>query len=526
MGEGGEALARAVEELIQAGQTEYFLEPIVLTENGKPVGVIQDGDVVIFTCRRGEREIQLTRAFVDSAFEEFPTANFDHLTFVTMTRYHEMFKDLPIAFPPTESPRDTLGEVISCHNLQQLRVAESEKFAHVTFFLNGGVNQPFPGEDHIRIPSPEGIPFAQVPELHSAQVAKAVVEGMAKGIYNFIAVNFANGDVVGHIDNFQAKVQCAEALDQCLGTILNTAREEGYVAIVTADHGLLETALGSNGSPNLHHTTNCVPFVIVDPKSVEKYDLHGNGSLKDVSPTILDIMHLQKPSTMTGSSLLPQGHPLLQCSHKVLLVIMDGWGLGPNDQTNPIFVANTPMWDEMKSQRHCTALEASGEAVGLLPDKPGNSEAGHMNIGAGRVVVQDDVRIAQALEDGSFDANPVIQKAIDDALQIRGALHLITILSDRSSHGSIEYPLSLLRLAKKKGLRRVFVHVIFNRPYLTEETAPKLLRRFAKDLGTIGIGEIVTGIGRGYALDRNGDYQKTKCAYDALVFGSGIQVKP
>jgi len=525
MGEGGEALARAVEEMIQAGQTEYFLEPVVLTENGKPVGIIQDGDAVIFTCRRGEREIQLTRAFVDSAFEEFPTANFDHLTFVTMTRYHEMFKDLPIAFPPAESPRDTLGEVISRHNLQQLRVAESEKFAHVTFFLNGGVNQPFPGEDHIRIPSPEGIPFDQVPELHSAQVAKAVVEGMAKGIYSFIAVNFANGDVVGHIDNFQAKVQCAEALDQCLGTILNTAREEGYVAIVTADHGLLETALGSNGSPNLHHTTNGVPFVIVEPGSDKKYNLRGNGSLRDVSPTILDIMGLPQPPAMTGTSLLPQDHPLLQRNHKVLLVIMDGWGFGPNDQTNPIFVANTSIWDEMRSQRPFTVLEASGEAVGLQPDKPGNSEAGHMNIGSGRVVVQDDVRISRAIEDGSFDKNPAFLKAFDDALLNGSALHLITLLSDRSSHGSLDYPLALLKLAKNMGLQKVYVHTIFNRPNLPDETAPKLLRRFGNDLGTIGIGKIVTGIGRGYALDRNGDYQKTKCAYDALVFGSGVQVK-
>jgi 2,3-bisphosphoglycerate-independent phosphoglycerate mutase len=147
-----------------------------------------------------------------------------------------------------------------------------------------------------------------------------------------------------------------------------------------------------------------------------------------------------------------------------------------------------------------------------------------MNIGAGRIVIQDDVRITQALESSSFEGNPVFQKAIDDALQKGGALHLITILSERSSHGSIQYPLALLRLAKKKGVQRAYVHTIFNRPYLTEETAPKLLRKLAKDMERIGVGEIATGIGRGYALDRDGDYQKTRLAYDAFVFGKGKRV--
>jgi 2,3-bisphosphoglycerate-independent phosphoglycerate mutase len=524
MSNSGELLARVVEESIQGSQAEYFLEPIVLTENGKPVGSIRDGDTVIFTCRRGEREVQLTRAFVDPAFDEFPTANFSRLTFVTMTRYHEMFKDLPAAFPPMKGQKETLGELISHHKLQQLRVAESEKFNHVTFFLNGGINQPFPHEDHICIPSLKGIPFDQVPEMRSAQVTKAAVEGMQKGSYSFIAVNFANGDVIGHINNFQAKVQCAEALDQCLGKVLHTAQEKDFVVIITADHGLFEMAMGLNGSPNLHHTQNLVPFVIVEPRGEKKYDLLGNGSLRDVSPTILDIMGLPQPLAMTGTSLLHQDHQPIKRNHRVLLVIMDGWGLGPNNETNPIFVARTPIWDEMIRLRSSTALQASGEAVGLLPGKPGNSEAGHMNIGAGRVVLQDDVRIAQALENNSFERNPIFQKALDDALQKNGALHLITILSERSSHGSLRYPLALLRLAKKKGVRRAFVHTIFNRPYLTEETAPKLLRKLAQDMGAIGIGEIVTGIGRGFALDRDGDYQKTKLAYDAFVFGRGKSV--
>ena len=175
---GGLALADAVRELYREGQTDYSLEPIVLVDaQRQAIGRIEDGDAVIFCCRRGEREVQLTEAFVERDRQLFPRREFQTLTFVILTLYHEKFKDLPVAFAPTKIG-DTLGEIVSRAGRRQLRVAESEKYAHVTFFFNGGNNQPFPGEDDVRVPSPKGVPFDQVPELSAAQVSEQVVAGI------------------------------------------------------------------------------------------------------------------------------------------------------------------------------------------------------------------------------------------------------------------------------------------------------------------------------------------------------------
>ncbi len=518
-------MAEAVEKALNDGNSQYFMKPHVIVDaQGEPIGAISDGDAVIFCCRRGEREVQLTRAFVDPSFQEFPTAKFKELNFVTMTRYHEMFKDVPVAFPPAANPENTLGEVFSRSNLRQLRIAESEKFAHVTFFLNGGRHEPFPGEDHVCVPSLKNVAFDDVPEMKSESVTQAVVEGMMSPDYHFIAVNLANGDIIGHLNNFEAKIRCAEALDACLGIMLETAHRQGIVVIVTADHGLLEKGYDSDGYPNLHHTRSPVPLVLVHPSEKNGFNLDETGILADVAPTMLELMGLSKPGEMTGRSLLRKRSSGPIGGKRVVLIIMDGWGIGLEDNSNPIYVGETPVWNKLMKVWPQATLRCSGEAVGLQKAKPGNSEAGHMNIGAGRVVIQDDVRIAQALENSSFESNEAFLEAINGAKRRESALHLITMLSNRSSHGSLDYPLALVRLARKHGLKRVFIHTIFNRPYRTE-TAPNLLRDLAAEMETIGVGEIATGVGRGLALDRDGDYQKTKRAYDALVFGSGIAVK-
>lgn len=519
------ALAEVARELYRAGQTDYFLEPVVLVgDDREPGGRIRDGDAVISCCRRGEREIQLTRAFVDHSFEEFPTANFQDLTFVTMTLYHEMFRRMPVAvaFPPLSKLQDTLGEVVSRHGLRQLRVAESEKFAHVTFFLNGGNNRAFSGEDDVQVPSPRGVPFDQVPEMSSAQVAEEVVKGIGAGDYALIVVNFANGDVIGHLNDREVKIKCAEAVDRHLGRVLEAAASAGYVTLVTADHGVLEVAVKPDGTPNVGHTDNPVPFVIVhpDPEMHSGVTLREGRALADVAPTVLQVMGLPKPGLMTGQSLL-QNYPEVGEGKKVLLVVLDGWGLGQDDETNPIFLADTPVWDRLIRQYPFTALKAAGRAVGLLEWKAGNSEAGHMSIGAGRVVIQDDARIDLAIEDGSFYKNPVFLKAMEAIRQRNSALHLIALLSERSSHGSITYPLALLRLARERGLEKAYVHVIFDGRSTEPGSAPLFLERLTREMAAIGVGEIVSGIGRGLALDRDGNYEKTRRAYDALVFGVG-----
>ncbi len=514
---GGIALANAVRELYRAGETDYSLEPIVLVdEQNKPIGRINDGDAAIFCCRRGEREIQLTEAFTEPGFAHFARPDFKNLTFVILTLYHEKFKDLPIAFAPTKI-KDTLGEIVSRAGLRQLRVAESEKFAHVTFFLNGGNSQAFPGEDDVRIPSPKGVPFDSVTELSLPQVTEQVLQGIAKK-YDLIVTNFANGDVIGHTANREAKIKCAEIVDTRLGQAVDAALAADYAVLITADHGNLEEMTNADGTPNVSHTTNPVLFLLLDPRASSHANVR-DGKLADIASTVLSVLNIAQPEAMNGATLVP-GYAW-GGQRRVLLIILDGWGIGKDDDTNPIHLAQTPVWNALMKKYPHAQLQAASDAVGLQPGKAGNSEAGHLNIGAGRVVLQDDVRLDLAMKDGSFATNEIFCRVIDDVKQRNASLHLIALLTEKSSHGSIDYPLALLRMAKASGLPQVFVHVIFDGRSTEPGSAPALLEKLDRQIQEIGVGQIVSGVGRGIALDRDGNYNKTKRAFDALVFGIG-----
>ena len=514
---GAGALAVVVKNLYAEGQTDYGLDPIILQENaGETVGRIKDGDAVVFCCRRGEREIQLTEAFTDPNLDKFPRERFTNLPFVILTLYHDKFKDLPVAFAPSRV-QQTLGEVVSRAGLTQARISESEKFAHVTFFMNGGNGQPYALEEDIRIPSLKGVPFDQHPELSLEKVAFEVVEAVNKDT-RLIVTNFANGDVIGHTSNRDAKIKCAEYVDQHLQSVVNQALGAGYVVLITADHGNLEVLYTEDGSPHVSHTTNLVPLFIIDPRNPTAVSPQ-DGKLADISPTILQILDIAKPEEMSGQSLAPQH--VFGSDRRVLLVILDGWGISGNAANDPIAIAATPFWDSLMTQYPHAQLSASGDAVGLKAGKAGNSEAGHMNIGAGRVILQDDVRLDEAMKDGTFFSNEVICGAIKGVKERGTSLHLIGLLTEKSSHGSIDYPLAVLKMAKSAGLERVYLHMIFDGRSTEPGSAPALLAKLESLVDEIGIGQIVTGIGRGIALDRDGNYNKTQKAYDALVYGKG-----
>ena len=514
---GGSVIAETVRELYKLGQLDYYLEPIVLTDDqAQPIGRIKDTDSVIFCCRRGEREIQLTEAFTSPDFVHFPRPEFKDLTFAILTLYHEKFKHLPIAFPPTKATK-TLGEIVSQAGLRQLRVAESEKFAHVTIFLNGRANQPFDGEKDICIPSPRAVPFVEVPELSLAEVSAAVEKGILEG-YELIITNFANGDVIGHTENCAAKIECARIVDRHLGQVIEKALTEEYLVMVTADHGNLEVMLKPDGSPHVAHTANPVPFILIDPASSAEISLQ-DGRLADIAPTILTALGLKVPAQMGGGSLAPEHD--WGGSRRVLLIILDGWGLGPEDDTNPIYLAETPVFDDLMRSHSNSALDASGESVGLKAGKAGNSEAGHMNIGAGQVILQDDVRLDLSMKDGSFYRNPVFVQVLEDVKKKKSNLHLIALLTKKSSHGSVDYPLALLQMAQERKLEHVFLHMIFDGRSTEPGSAPDLLLEFEQQINEIGLGQIVSGIGRGLALDRDGNYAKTRKAFDAFVAGKG-----
>lgn len=508
-GHGALLLAGAVEQAYQSGQTDYSLEPMVRADRA---GRIRAGDAVIFCCRRGEREVELTEAFTDPGFSGFERDMLPGLDFVIMTMYHEKFKHLPIAFMPT-NVTGTLSETISAAGLRQLHCSESEKFAHVTYFFNGGVNAPFPGEMDICEPSVKGIPFERKPELSLAGVAEKVVLGIREG-YDFIVTNFANGDVIGHTASREAKIACAGHVSRHLGHVVQEAVKAGYAVAITADHGNIETLRTQDGKPHVAHTCNPVPFVLV---SKEPRISLRDGILADVAPTVLEMMGLPKPSCMSGSSLIRGGMP----GCKTLLIILDGWGIGSGDDNDAIFLAETPEWDMLLSGYPHSRLQASGEAAGLQPSKAGNSEAGHLNLGAGRVVAQDDVRLDNAMRDGTFTGNEVFIRTIDDAKKRGAALHLISYLSQKSSHGSIDYPLALTGMARDMGLGAVYLHVIFDGRSTPPGSAPELLADLERKLDALGAGQVVDGVGRGIALDRDGNYAKVKRAYDMMVYGRG-----
>lgn len=518
---GAVALAEGVKALYAEGQTDYSLDPLILVDNeNKPLGRIADGDAVIFCCRRGEREIELTEAFTQSDFSHFQRPDFQNLNFVILTLYHEKFASLPVAFAPSKI-KQTLAETVSRAGLSQLHTAESEKFAHVTFFFNGGNNRSFEAENDVRIPSLKGIPFDQVPELSLPQVTEQVLKGIEKK-YDFIVTNFANGDVIGHTSNNEAKMKCASVVDTHLGEVVDAALAADYVVLVTADHGNLEVMTNVDGTPHVAHTTSPVQFILMDPRLNSTLDLR-DGKLADVAPTVLSALDLAQPDSMIGEILVP--------THKwggrrrVLLIILDGWGIGSDDADNPIFLAPTPVWDGLLKRYSSSRLQASGEAVGLQAGKAGNSEAGHLNIGSGRVVLQDDVRLDAAMKDGSFFTNEILLSTIDDVKQHGSNLHLLGLLTEKSSHGSIEYPLAILKMAKERGLKNVYIHVIFDGRSTEPGSAPALLAKLEAQVSEIGIGKVVTGMGRGIALDRDANYGKIKRAFDALVNGLGKPCK-
>lgn len=510
--------ARTVEGTRTPGGTEYDLPPVTGGFRGRE-GRIRDGDALLLACRRGEREVQITRAFADPALDAFPRAFLPRLAVVTLTQYHASLAFVPSVLEPLVLD-DTLGQVVSEAGLRQLRVAESEKFAHVTRFLDGGRSDPFPGQENVRVPSRKDRTPAQDPAMACDAVARAVVEGILARTFRLVAVNFANGDVVGHLLEFAPKVAAAAAVDAALGRIADAAREAGFALAVCADHGVLETGLRPDGTPNVGHTTAPVPLVLSHPGARPAGKGVTTGALRDVAPTVLPFLGLDAPCAMTGTPRALASGP---CPG-VVLVVLDGWGLGEASAANPIHVASTPVMDGLLGAGPRVELDASGEAVGLLPGKAGNSESGHLNIGAGRTVPQDDARVERGARDGTLASNPALRRACAEALGRGGRCHVLGMLSDRSSHGTLRELAAFARGAAAAGAPEVFLHLITDGRSAPPGSAPALIHELGRELADLPQARIATALGRGYALDRDGNWEaKTRVAYEALVGTGGTR---
>ncbi|PID40844.1 MAG: phosphoglycerate mutase (2,3-diphosphoglycerate-independent) [Proteobacteria bacterium] len=293
----------AVESAYGRGETDEFITPTAMVDtNDSPVGCVSDGDGIIFFNFRADRAREITRAFTDPSFDGFQRPGMVKLAgYTTMTLYDASF-DLPMAFAPVHLEM-ILGEVISRHGLRQLRIAETEKYAHVTYFFNGGEEAAFENEDRCLIPSPRDVAtYDQKPEMSAPQVAEEVIARLDSGRYDLIVLNFANMDMVGHTGVLEAAVSACEVVDKSLGQVLEVLLARGGSALITADHGNSEKMAGPDGKPHTAHTTNPVRLLLVDDS--RKTAGLNPGRLGDIAPTLLALMGLDQPEQMTGRSLL------------------------------------------------------------------------------------------------------------------------------------------------------------------------------------------------------------------------------
>jgi 2,3-bisphosphoglycerate-independent phosphoglycerate mutase len=298
-GRAAQNVVQALQESYDEGVTDEFVKPIVIVdEENKALGTIQEGDVVVFFNFRNDRAKELTIALTQKDMPEHGMKTIP-LHYCTMTPYDATFEGLHVIYDK-ENVSNTMGEVIAAAGLRQLRIAETEKYAHVTFFFSGGREEVYKNESRILVPSPKVATYDLQPEMSAYEVKDAVIKDMKNNTPNFICLNFANGDMVGHTGVYASIEKAITTVDQCVGEVVETARAKGYDILIIADHGNADNAVNSDGSPNTAHSLNPVPCILVT-KDYSKVD---EGILADVAPTLLHIMGVPQPVEMTGKVLV------------------------------------------------------------------------------------------------------------------------------------------------------------------------------------------------------------------------------
>jgi 2,3-bisphosphoglycerate-independent phosphoglycerate mutase len=303
IGNTADSATGAIQASYDDGKTDEFVIPTVIVENGVPVATIKNDDSVIFYNFRPDRARQMTRCFCDDEFTGFDRGERIRTTFVCFTDYDETIQNKLVAFVK-EGITNTFGEFIAAHGMKQARIAETEKYAHVTFFFNGGIEEPNEGEDRYLIPSPKEVATYDLkPEMSAPAVCDKLVECIESEKYDVIIINFANPDMVGHTGVEKAAIKAIETVDQCVGRVVDSIKKVNGVLFICADHGNAEQLVDyETGAPFTAHTTNPVPFILVnaDPS----YKLREGGCLADIVPTLIELMGMEQPKEMTGKSLL------------------------------------------------------------------------------------------------------------------------------------------------------------------------------------------------------------------------------
>jgi len=295
----------AMEKSYAQDVTDEFVVPSVMTRCSRPIGKISDKDSVVFFNFRPDRAREISRALTEAEFDGFERRIAPkNLYYVTMTRYDEKLTNVHIAFEPEKTPAHMFAEYLAKSSKKQLRIAETEKYAHVTFFFNSGVEEPFEGEDRILIPSPKVATYDLKPSMSAYEVTDAVIEQIKRDYYDVIILNFANCDMVGHTGVMSAAVEAVKTVDECVGRIYELIKERGDVMFITADHGNAEQMADPvTGQPHTAHTTNPVPFIYVNDNE-KNVKLRDGGKLADIVPTVLDAMKIEKPVEMKGETLI------------------------------------------------------------------------------------------------------------------------------------------------------------------------------------------------------------------------------
>ncbi|SHK43654.1 2,3-bisphosphoglycerate-independent phosphoglycerate mutase [Paramaledivibacter caminithermalis] len=303
LGEGQKANSaiEAVEKSYAEDVVDEFIKPTVILENDSPVATVSENDSIIMFNFRPDRAREISRAFVDPDFHSFERVRgYFPVHYVCMTQYDATLPNVNLAYPP-QTLVNTFGEYIANKGLKQLRIAETEKYAHVTFFFNGGIEKPNEGEDRVLIPSPKVATYDMKPEMSAYEVTDKLIEELNKDMYDVIIVNYANPDMVGHTGVMEAVVKAIETVDECIKKVVDAVIEKGGQLVITADHGNSDEMLDEEGNPITKHSKNPVPFMLIN--AAKEYDLV-EGKLADIAPTLLQLMDLPKPEEMTGNSLL------------------------------------------------------------------------------------------------------------------------------------------------------------------------------------------------------------------------------
>jgi len=304
VGPSGTDPLEVIRESYERDVTDEFIVPTVIVKDGKPVAPMHDGDVVVCFNYRADRMRQIVRALTDPSFDGFDVSERPKLELATMTSYDRSF-DVPVGFPP-QSMKNIVAEVVSNAGMAMFKTAETEKYAHVTYFFNGGIETPFPGEDRLLVPSQKVATYDLCPEMSAFGITDVLCESIEKNEHDFTLCNYANGDMVGHTGSIPATLRAVETVDRCLARVIKSAEKAGTRLLITADHGNCEMMIDpETGGPHTAHTTNPVPFIVVDPDGDRP--LRSGGALCDVGPTILTMLGIEQPSEMTGTDLRTQG---------------------------------------------------------------------------------------------------------------------------------------------------------------------------------------------------------------------------